>query len=95
MKAFETNSASGARRSRDNFVTDLTLDLVETLNNIPGVQGVSVVVRPGVERGAISTWEQRQGVQLPQALRALYTASDGFMLTWNYSTAGETNISNI
>ncbi|XP_018021899.1 tubulin polyglutamylase complex subunit 2 [Hyalella azteca] len=87
MKCAESSQLTRPRDS--GLVTDLTLDLVQTLNKIPGVQGVNVVVRPGVERGAISTWEQRQAVQLPQTLRALYATTDGISLTWNYSTAGK------
>ncbi|XP_042241519.1 tubulin polyglutamylase complex subunit 2-like [Homarus americanus] len=78
------------RRERDcNFVTDLTLGLVDTLRSVGGVQDVSVVVRGGVERSAVVAWEQRHNVVLPVSLRALYTATDGFKLTWNYATAGK------
>ncbi|XP_064090081.1 tubulin polyglutamylase complex subunit 2-like [Macrobrachium nipponense] len=79
-----------AKRERDcNFVTDLTLGLVGTLRNVGGVQDVSVVVRGGVERAAVVAWEQRHNVVLPATLRALFTATDGFKLTWNYATAGK------
>nr|XP_045611877.1 tubulin polyglutamylase complex subunit 2-like [Procambarus clarkii] len=79
-----------AKKERDcNFVTDLTLGLVDTLRGVGGVQDVSVVVRGGVERASVVAWEQRHNVALPAALRALYTATDGFKLTWNYATAGK------
>lgn len=55
---------------------------------VAGVQDVSVTSRGGVERAAVLAWEQRHNVVMPQALRSLYMATDGFKLTWNYSTAG-------
>ncbi|XP_063602311.1 tubulin polyglutamylase complex subunit 2-like [Penaeus indicus] len=78
------------KREKDcNFITDLTLGLVETLRTVGGVQDVCVVVRGGVDRAAVVAWEQRHNVVLPATLRALYTATDGFKLTWNYATAGK------
>lgn len=55
---------------------------------VAGVQDVSVASRAGVERAVVLAWEQRHNVVMPQALRSLYMATDGFKLTWNYSTAG-------
>ncbi|XP_045110386.1 tubulin polyglutamylase complex subunit 2-like isoform X2 [Portunus trituberculatus] len=78
------------RKERDtNFITDLTLGLVETLQGVAGVQDVSVASRGGVERAVVLAWEQRHNVVMPGALRSLYMATDGFKLTWNYSTAGK------
>ncbi|KAK8392997.1 hypothetical protein O3P69_013203 [Scylla paramamosain] len=78
------------RKERDtNFITDLTLGLVETLQGVAGVQDVSVTSRGGVERAVVLAWEQRHNVVMPGALRSLYMATDGFKLTWNYSTAGK------
>ncbi|KAK4302856.1 hypothetical protein Pmani_025081 [Petrolisthes manimaculis] len=78
------------KRERDcNFVTDLTLGLVDTLRGMPGVQDLSVVVRAGVERAGVVAWEQRNNVTLPQPLKNFYAATDGFKLTWNYATAGK------
>lgn len=55
---------------------------------VAGVQDVSVASRAGVERSVVLAWEQRHNVVMPAALRSLYMATDGFKLTWNYSTAG-------
>lgn len=55
---------------------------------VAGVQDVSVASRTGVERAVVLAWEQRHNVVMPAALRSLYMATDGFKLTWNYSTAG-------
>ena len=57
-------------------------------DSLPGVQGVAVGGRGGAERGAVGAWEQRQGVTMPAPLKALYAATDGLSLSWNYATAG-------
>ncbi|CAL4080891.1 unnamed protein product, partial [Meganyctiphanes norvegica] len=78
------------KKQRDiNFISDLTLGLVETLQAVPSVQDVQVSVKTGCERGSVANWEQRHNVTLPPTLRSLYTATDGFKLTWNYALAGK------
>lgn len=62
--------------------------MVILAEGVAGVQDVSVAARAGVERAVVLAWEQRHNVIMPQALRSLYMATDGFKLTWNYSTAG-------
>ncbi|XP_050727122.1 tubulin polyglutamylase complex subunit 2-like isoform X2 [Eriocheir sinensis] len=79
----------GMKERDNNFITDLTLGLVDTLQGVAGVQDVSVASRAGVERAVVLAWEQRHNVVMPAALRSLYMATDGFKLTWNYSTAGK------
>ena len=59
---------------------------------MPGVEDVDVTIRHGAERSSVVAWEQRHNVTLPSMLKQLYSATDGFSLTWNYSTSGKSHI---
>lgn len=75
-----------ALESRSRYRTGTVAVLLA--EGVAGVQDVSVASRAGVERAVVLAWEQRHNVVMPAALRSLYMATDGFKLTWNYSTAG-------
>ncbi|XP_033185104.1 tubulin polyglutamylase complex subunit 2 [Bombus vancouverensis nearcticus] len=75
--------------TEDSFYENLTLGVVKILESFPYVKNVRVDRRNGCETMAITNWEQRHCVTLPENVRNFYAAIDGFLLQWNLEIAGE------
>lgn len=54
----------------------------------PRISNVVVERKETCDRVAISNWEQKHSVALPDDLRNFYTSTDGFQLTWHYKYSG-------
>ncbi|KAF6216174.1 hypothetical protein GE061_000514 [Apolygus lucorum] len=75
--------------SEENFHDHLTLGLARTLNDLPGVQNVTLEKREPCEKSLLNSWEQRHSCILPFDLKNFYLSTDGFLLTWCFCNGGE------
>ncbi|CAH1394118.1 unnamed protein product [Nezara viridula] len=75
--------------SEEQFYDDLTLNLIKSLDWIPGVHNIKLDKRQPCEKTSILAWEQRQCCQLPLDLKNFYLSVDGFELTYDFRYAGE------
>ncbi|VVC38091.1 Hypothetical protein CINCED_3A017933 [Cinara cedri] len=77
--------------SLDLFNDQLTLGLLNVLENTPGVRNVTVKPSLPCDKAKISLWEQRNACLLPDDIRSFYASCDGFKLTWSYKLEGNHN----
>ncbi|XP_046734308.1 tubulin polyglutamylase complex subunit 2 [Diprion similis] len=75
--------------TEDSFYENLTLGIVKILEGTPCVKNVQVDRRPGCDRNALVSWEQRHCCVMPDDLRNFYASIDGFLLTWSLEISGE------
>lgn len=78
----------------DEFYNNLTLNLIQFLNNIPRITSVTLHKQQPCERTAVSTFEQRHNVFLPDDMKRFYLSTDGFTLHWCYQYARKYHFSN-
>lgn len=71
----------------DEFYNNLTLNLIQFLNNTPRITSVTLHKQQPSERSALTTWEQRHNVYLPDDMKNFYLSTDGFTLHWCYQYA--------
>lgn len=78
----------------DEFYNNLTLNLIQFLNNIPRITSVTLHKQQPCERTAVATFEQRHNVFLPEDMKHFYLSTDGFTLHWCYQYARKYHFSN-
>ncbi|XP_031622993.1 tubulin polyglutamylase complex subunit 2 [Contarinia nasturtii] len=71
----------------DEFYNNLTLNLIQFLNNITRITNVTLHKQQPCERTAISTFEQRHNIFLPDDMKRFYLSTDGFTLHWCFQYA--------
>lgn len=71
----------------DEFYNNLTLNLIQFLNNIPRITNVVLHKQQPCERTAVVSFEQRHNVFLPDDMKRFYLSTDGFTLHWCYQYA--------
>lgn len=71
----------------DEFYNNLTLNLIQYLNNVPRITSVILHKQQPSESSTITTWEQRHNVYLPDDMKKFYLSTDGFTLHWCYQYA--------
>lgn len=85
------SSSSSSSSLDDEFYNNLTLNLIQFLNNIPRITSVTLHKQQPCERTAVTTFEQRHNVFLPDDMKRFYLSSDGFTLHWCYQYARKYN----
>lgn len=85
------SSSSSSAAPEDEFYNNLTLNLIQFLNNIPRITSVTLHKQQPCERTAVATFEQRHNVFLPDDMKRFYLSTDGFTLHWCYQYARKLN----
>lgn len=70
--------------SEDTFYENLLLGLPKILEKQYRFRNVTLQRFPACLKTEITSWEQFNGVKLPEDLKQFYLASNGFKLNWNY-----------
>ncbi|XP_041971411.1 tubulin polyglutamylase complex subunit 2 [Aricia agestis] len=75
--------------SEDSFYENITLGVTQLLESDPRITNVRIDRRTPCDRVALSNWEQKHSVSLPEDLRNFYASTDGFQLNWDYKYSAD------
>ncbi|CAG9864396.1 unnamed protein product [Phyllotreta striolata] len=75
--------------SEDSFYENLLLGLPKALERSPYVANLQLRRAPGLRPPDIRHWEQTNGANLPDGLRAFYNSTNGFLYTYEFSYPDE------
>lgn len=77
--------SSAVRHSpEDEFYSQLTLGVIQFLENTSRIANVTLHKQQPTERTQIATWEQRHNVYMPDDMKRFYLSTEGFTLHWSY-----------
>lgn len=78
-------TTSNIRQSpEDEFYSQLTLGLIQFLENTSRITNVTLHKQQPTERTQIATWEQRHNVYMSDDMKRFYLSTEGFTLHWSY-----------
>ncbi|XP_054716177.1 tubulin polyglutamylase complex subunit 2-like [Uloborus diversus] len=74
---------------RGPFIDNLTLGIVKYFEKLPCVKSTVIAEKCHVSEAAITAWEQKNSVLMPQDLKNFYLATDGLQIKWHWKQRGE------
>lgn len=80
-----TTTTTSAASTAIHEKTDISLNVINFLREHDGITGVDFVQSCGVSLTDLTSFEQREGVTLPDDYKSFLLTSDGFKLKWSVS----------